>query len=78
MSEIVLDNVTRYAKFVLNKRYPVFITSPGASYDAGNDPSNNQIDVMILAMAPVSQSMPYFDGLQRFGPAPVQDVVEQT
>ena len=50
------------------------ITSLRASYDTGYYPLYMQI--MIFVMDPVSQGMTYFNGLQRFIPAPIEELVE--
>jgi hypothetical protein len=72
----VPKDVIRYVKFFRDKRRPAVITFPHASYDVSYYLLYNQF--MIPSMAPEPQSMPYFNGLRRFIPVPIENVVEDT
>jgi hypothetical protein len=74
MRKAVPKDMIRYAECFVNEQGPAVITFPHAGYDAGYYLPCLQI--MAPAMAPESQSMPYFNRLQRFVPVPIENVVK--
>ena len=78
MCNVIPKDTALYAKFVLDERDPALIPSPGASYDARNYFSHLEVNRIILEKTPASEGMSYFNRLQRFGPPPVEYVVEDS
>jgi hypothetical protein len=76
MGKIILRGTIQYAECFLNEHGPAVVAPSHASYDTGYYPA--YIQVVILAVAPESQGMPYFNGLQGLIPVPVKKVAEDS